>query len=53
MLDLQVETDVQIISKLLSKFNSTNVTMDQKVTALHDLEYLVHQVMIILHIFTY
>ncbi|KAF5907690.1 nucleotide exchange factor SIL1-like, partial [Clarias magur] len=44
MLDLLVETDVQIMSKLLSKFNSTNTTMDQRVAALLDLEYLVHQV---------
>ncbi|XP_017329559.1 nucleotide exchange factor SIL1 isoform X1 [Ictalurus punctatus] len=39
-----VETDVQIMSKLLSKFNSTNSTVDQRVAALLDLEYLVHQV---------
>ncbi|KAM9471217.1 nucleotide exchange factor SIL1 [Clarias gariepinus] len=44
MLDLLMETDVQIMSKLLSKFNSTNTTMDQRVAALLDLEYLVHQV---------
>ncbi|XP_060783624.1 nucleotide exchange factor SIL1 [Neoarius graeffei] len=44
MLDLLVETDVQIMSKLLSKFSSINTTMDQKVAALLDLEYLVHQV---------
>ncbi|XP_034161956.1 nucleotide exchange factor SIL1 isoform X3 [Pangasianodon hypophthalmus] len=44
MLDLLVETDVQIMSKLLSNFSSTNTTMDQRVAALLDLEYLVHQV---------
>lgn len=43
-LDLLVETDVEIMSKLLSKFSSTNVTMEQRVAALLDLEYLVHQV---------
>ncbi|XP_026991521.1 nucleotide exchange factor SIL1 isoform X2 [Tachysurus fulvidraco] len=44
MSDLLVETDVQIMSKLLSKFSSTNTTMEQRVAALLDLEYLVHQV---------
>ncbi|XP_062846734.1 nucleotide exchange factor SIL1-like, partial [Trichomycterus rosablanca] len=43
-LDIQVETDVQIITKLLYQLNNTNSTVDQKVTALLDLEYLVHQV---------
>ncbi|KAF7707205.1 nucleotide exchange factor SIL1 [Silurus meridionalis] len=44
MLDMLVETDVQIMNKLLSRFSSTNTTMEQKVAALLDLEYLVHQV---------
>ncbi|XP_053487549.1 nucleotide exchange factor SIL1 isoform X2 [Ictalurus furcatus] len=44
MSNVLVETDVQIMSKLLSKFNSTNSTVDQRVAALLDLEYLVHQV---------
>ncbi|KAK3536166.1 hypothetical protein QTP70_032720, partial [Hemibagrus guttatus] len=44
MSDLLLETDVQIMSKLLSKFSSTNTTIDQRVAALLDLEYLVHQV---------
>lgn len=46
MSNVLVETDVQIMSKLLSKFNSTNSTVDQRVAALLDLEYLVHQVII-------
>ncbi|KAI4873441.1 hypothetical protein NFI96_027293 [Prochilodus magdalenae] len=43
-LDFLMETDVQIMRKLLSQFNSTSSTVDQRVTALLDLEYLVHQV---------
>ncbi|XP_026886581.2 nucleotide exchange factor SIL1 [Electrophorus electricus] len=43
-LDLLVETDVQIMRKLLSKIGSINSTVDERVTALLDLEYLVHQV---------
>ncbi|XP_076878649.1 nucleotide exchange factor SIL1 isoform X2 [Brachyhypopomus gauderio] len=43
-LDLLVETDVQIMRKLLSKLGSSNSTVDERVTALLDLEYLVHQV---------
>lgn len=53
MFDLLVETDVQIMSKLLSKFSCTNTTMDQKIAALLDLEYLVHQVISLLHLFSY
>lgn len=53
MLDLLMETDVQIMSKLLSKFNSTNTTMDQRVAALLDLEYLVHQVKRLKFIYSY
>ncbi|XP_077103986.1 nucleotide exchange factor SIL1 isoform X1 [Siphateles boraxobius] len=43
-LDMLVETDVQVMRKLLNQFNNTNSTTDEKVTALLDLEYLVHQV---------
>lgn len=53
MLDLLMETDVQIMRKLLSKFNSTNTTMDQRVAALLDLEYLVHQVKRLKFIYSY
>lgn len=45
-LDMLVETDVQVMRKLLNQFNNTNSTTDEKVTALLDLEYLVHQVML-------
>lgn len=45
-LDMLVETDVQVMRKLLNQFNNTNSTSDEKVTALLDLEYLVHQVML-------
>ncbi|XP_066505506.1 nucleotide exchange factor SIL1 isoform X2 [Hoplias malabaricus] len=43
-LEFLMETDAEIMHKLLSKFNSTSNTVDQRVTALLDLEYLVHQV---------
>ncbi|XP_073676436.1 nucleotide exchange factor SIL1 [Garra rufa] len=43
-LDMLVETDVQVMRRLLNQFNNTNSTTEEKVTALHDLEYLVHQV---------
>uniref|UniRef100_W5K495 Nucleotide exchange factor SIL1 n=1 Tax=Astyanax mexicanus TaxID=7994 RepID=W5K495_ASTMX len=39
-----VETDEQIMGKLLAQFNSTSGTVDQRVSALLELEYLVHQV---------
>lgn len=45
-LDMLVETDVQVMRKLLNQFNNTNSTTDEKVTALFELEYLVHQVML-------
>ncbi|XP_059202478.1 nucleotide exchange factor SIL1 [Centropristis striata] len=43
-LDLQVETDVQIMRRLLDQFNSSNSTTEQKLNVLLELEYLVHQV---------
>lgn len=43
-LDMLVETDVQVMRRLLNQFNNTNSTTEDKITALLDLEYLVHQV---------
>ncbi|XP_049442566.1 nucleotide exchange factor SIL1 [Epinephelus fuscoguttatus] len=43
-LDLQVETDVQIMRQLLDQFNSSKSTTEQKLSILQELEYLVHQV---------
>ncbi|XP_068570281.1 nucleotide exchange factor SIL1 [Cebidichthys violaceus] len=43
-LDLLVETDVQIMKRLLDQFNSSNSTTEQKLSVLLELEYLVHQV---------
>ncbi|XP_043113820.1 nucleotide exchange factor SIL1 [Puntigrus tetrazona] len=43
-LDMLVETDVQVMRRLLNQFNNTNSTNEEKITALLDLEYLVHQV---------
>ncbi|XP_012692076.2 nucleotide exchange factor SIL1 [Clupea harengus] len=43
-LDMRVETDVDIMRRLITKFNSSNATVEERVKALLDLEYLVHQV---------
>lgn len=43
-LEMLVETDVQIMRRLITQFNSSNATVEVKVKALLDLEYLVHQV---------
>ncbi|XP_054879319.1 nucleotide exchange factor SIL1 isoform X1 [Poeciliopsis prolifica] len=43
-LDLLVETDVQIMRRLLDQFNSSNSTVEQRLSILQELEYLVHQV---------
>lgn len=42
-LDLLVETDVQILRRLLDQFNSTRST-EERLNILHELEYMVHQV---------
>uniref|UniRef100_A0A3B4X407 Nucleotide exchange factor SIL1 n=2 Tax=Seriola lalandi dorsalis TaxID=1841481 RepID=A0A3B4X407_SERLL len=43
-LDLLLETDVQIMRRLLEQFNSSNSTAEQRMNILLELEYLVHQV---------
>ncbi|KAG7278052.1 hypothetical protein CRUP_003714 [Coryphaenoides rupestris] len=43
-MNLLVETDFQVIKRLLDMFNSTNSTMEQRLQILQELEYLVHQV---------
>ncbi|KAM8910209.1 nucleotide exchange factor SIL1 isoform 2-T5 [Spinachia spinachia] len=43
-LDLLVETDVQIMKRLLDQFKNSNLTTELKLSLLLDLEYLVHQV---------
>ncbi|XP_029439562.1 nucleotide exchange factor SIL1 isoform X1 [Rhinatrema bivittatum] len=43
-LNMQIETDFEIMTKLISKFNSSNSSLDEKAAALNDLEYYVHQV---------
>ncbi|XP_075571455.1 nucleotide exchange factor SIL1 isoform X1 [Pelecanus crispus] len=43
-LNVKMETDYEIMVKLISKFNSSASTLDEKVAALYDLEYYVHQV---------
>ncbi|NXF50861.1 SIL1 factor, partial [Oceanites oceanicus] len=43
-LNVKMETDYEIMVKLIGKFNSSASTLDEKVVALYDLEYYVHQV---------
>ncbi|XP_030002260.1 nucleotide exchange factor SIL1 [Sphaeramia orbicularis] len=43
-MDLLVETDVQILRRLLDQLNSSSSTTEQKLNILLELEYLVHQV---------
>lgn len=43
-LDMLVETDVQIMHRLIAQFNSSSATVAKRVKVLLELEYLVHQV---------
>ncbi|KAM9795592.1 nucleotide exchange factor SIL1 [Neosynchiropus ocellatus] len=43
-LDMLVETDAQILRRLLSHFNSSSTTTEQRLSILEELEYMVHQV---------
>ncbi|XP_029918197.1 nucleotide exchange factor SIL1 [Myripristis murdjan] len=43
-LDVLVETDTQVMRRLLTQFNSTNSTTEHRLNILLELEYLVHQV---------
>ncbi|KAM9377683.1 nucleotide exchange factor SIL1 [Pholidichthys leucotaenia] len=43
-LELMMETDVEIMQRLLDQYNSTNTTTEKKLSILLELEYLVHQV---------
>lgn len=43
-LDLLMETDVQIMKRLLEQFSNSNTTTEQRLSILLELEYLVHQV---------
>ncbi|NWU91127.1 SIL1 factor, partial [Upupa epops] len=43
-LNVKMETDYEIMVKLISKYNSSTSSLDEKVAALYDLEYYVHQV---------
>ncbi|XP_051870274.1 nucleotide exchange factor SIL1 [Pristis pectinata] len=43
-MNVMMETDMEIINKLIDKFNSTSATLEEKIGALYDLEYYVHQV---------
>lgn len=43
-LNVVLESDMQIMVRLINKFNSSNSSLEEKVAALFDLEYYVHQV---------
>ncbi|XP_035524599.1 nucleotide exchange factor SIL1 [Morone saxatilis] len=43
-LEMLVETDAQIMRRLLEQFNSSNSTTEQRLSILLELEYMVHQV---------
>ncbi|XP_042300936.1 nucleotide exchange factor SIL1 isoform X2 [Sceloporus undulatus] len=43
-LNLHLETDSEIMIKLINTFNSSASTLEEKIRALYDLEYYVHQV---------
>ncbi|KAM3612736.1 uncharacterized protein V6R79_013584 [Siganus canaliculatus] len=43
-LDLLVETDVQVMKRLLEQFSNSTTTTEQRLSILLELEYLVHQV---------
>ncbi|XP_019342669.1 nucleotide exchange factor SIL1 isoform X3 [Alligator mississippiensis] len=43
-LNMRIETDYEIMVKLINKFNSSDSMLDEKIAALYDLEYYVHQV---------
>lgn len=43
-LNVVLESDMQIMVRLINKFNSSSSSLEEKVAALFDLEYYVHQV---------
>nr|XP_033783542.1 nucleotide exchange factor SIL1 isoform X2 [Geotrypetes seraphini] len=43
-LHVHLETDIEIMTKLINKYNSSSSSLNEKAAALHDLEYYVHQV---------
>ncbi|XP_073850466.1 nucleotide exchange factor SIL1 isoform X5 [Macaca fascicularis] len=42
-LNIVIETDMQIMVRLINKFNSSSSSLEEKIAALFDLEYYVHQ----------
>lgn len=43
-LNVVLESDMQIMVRLINKFNSSSSSLEEKIAALFDLEYYVHQV---------
>ncbi|KAG8449455.1 hypothetical protein GDO86_016199 [Hymenochirus boettgeri] len=43
-MNIKVETDFEIMTKIINRFNTSLSTVAEKVNALYDLEYYVHQV---------
>ena len=46
-LDIQVETDSQIMARLVAQFNGSSASLEERLKVLLDLEYMVHQVSIL------
>jgi len=42
---IDVKTDLEIISEILPRYNRTDISEDERVSILTDLEYYVHQVL--------
>ncbi|XP_074069030.1 nucleotide exchange factor SIL1 [Macrotis lagotis] len=42
-LNVVIESDLQIMVRLINQFNSSSTTLEEKIMALYDLEYYVHQ----------
>ncbi|XP_014384601.1 PREDICTED: nucleotide exchange factor SIL1 isoform X3 [Myotis brandtii] len=42
-MNVVIETDMQIMVRLINKFNSSSSSLEEKIAALFDLEYYVHQ----------
>lgn len=43
-MELDLETDVEVMTKLIGRYNRSGATVEEKIAALQDLEYYVHQI---------
>ena len=47
ILEMNVESDAEIMQKLLKAYNHSDASVETRLGALHDLEYYVHQVQLL------